>query len=45
MTDLPRRLQPGMVLNEQYGIEQWLGSGGYGDVYRARSLRLDEPWR
>ena len=37
------RIAPGTLLSQQYRVEAWLGGGGYGDVYRAHSLRLDRP--
>lgn len=37
------RVAPGTVLAGQYRVGEHLGGGGYGDVYRAHSLRLDRP--
>jgi serine/threonine protein kinase len=37
------RLEAGVLLSNAYRVEEWLGGGGYGDVYRAHSLRLDRP--
>jgi tetratricopeptide (TPR) repeat protein/predicted Ser/Thr protein kinase len=40
-TPPPVNLQPGMTLGDRYRIEDVLGSGGMGAVYRARDLELD----
>jgi serine/threonine-protein kinase len=38
-----RRIAAGTLLSEQYRVEEWLGGGGYGDVYRAHAVRLGRP--
>lgn len=35
------RIAPGTMLCDTYLVEERLGGGGYGDVFRARSMRLD----
>lgn len=35
------RIAPGTMLCDAYRVEERLGGGGYGDVFRARSIRLD----
>jgi serine/threonine protein kinase len=36
-------LSPGQVLNNRYRIVKLLGQGGFGAVYRAWDINLDEP--
>lgn len=37
------RITPGTMLCDAYHVEERLGGGGYGDVFRARSIRLNHP--
>ncbi len=34
---------PGMVLDEKYRLEEKIGSGGFGSVYKATNLALNKP--
>jgi serine/threonine-protein kinase len=36
-------LSPGVALGHRYELEEWVGAGGFSDVWRARDLTLDRP--
>ncbi|RMH20026.1 MAG: response regulator [Acidobacteria bacterium] len=38
-----RTIRPGVILDRKYRLEEKLGSGNFGQVYRAHHLSLDQP--